>query len=204
MQSHREQEADSESPAAVSRSTHERLLSTQRHVINAFAKQAAMYIFAGILTWIFLIVSFFKDNSYIGTLKLCTQPMQGFFNLIIFMYHKVHSLRRRDRHLSIYSAILMTIFMHQSTNPRTPAGAHVLDDDDSSSLDEKTYRVPPLANFIEDEDRHLVRNTKIWRLGGHLHRNQDESCEGNAIVRSSVLTTGIGSHGKESISMLSL
>ncbi len=207
MQSSLVREQNSAEFPGSRRSTQERLLSIQQQrAAKSFVQQASMYMFAAALTWTFLITSFFKDNSYIGTLKLCTQPMQGFFNLCIFMYHKVHSLRRSDRNLGIYKAILMIVFVHNTT--ATASKPVKLDDKENSArssfLDRDKHRMP-LTNLREEADEGLLRNNRVWRLGGLHERNQDDLSHENASsvldlahVRSSALSTGKGSCGNVS------
>lgn len=82
-------------------------LQTTRLMTKIVTQQASMYIIAFIITWVFVVVSFFQDNRGIGTLKCLFQPLQGFFNLIIFLYHKVFDFRRMNpnSNLTIYEAL---------------------------------------------------------------------------------------------------
>jgi hypothetical protein len=70
-------------------------------------RQALMYIAAFLLTWIFGFAEF-AGNDYtelLSVLKMIFQPLQGFFNLIIFVYHKVQTLRRADDDLTVAEAL---------------------------------------------------------------------------------------------------
>ena len=82
-------------------------LQSTRLMTKIVTQQASMYIIAFIITWVFVVVSFFQDNRGIGTLKCLFQPLQGFFNLIIFLYHKVFDFRRMNpnSNLTIYEAL---------------------------------------------------------------------------------------------------
>lgn len=56
--------------------------------------QAFMYICACLMTWIFAVLfSIFPDNRTINALFLLFIPMQGFINLMIFMFHKVYTYK---------------------------------------------------------------------------------------------------------------
>jgi hypothetical protein len=76
---------------------------------NSMAKditvQALMYVFAFVLTWTFSIVTFFKDTTGIAIAKQIFQPLQGFFNALIFLYHKVYDLKRVEPDLSAYECL---------------------------------------------------------------------------------------------------
>ena len=65
--------------------------------------QASLYIGAFLLTWVWLIISYVRlpgRNSYIGdnevaqVMKAIFQPLQGFYNLMIFLYHKIYNLQK--------------------------------------------------------------------------------------------------------------
>ena len=58
---------------------------------RAILGQALMYIAASCLTWTFFIVTFFNDSSEMYMLKATFMPLQGFFNMLIFVYHKVYN-----------------------------------------------------------------------------------------------------------------
>lgn len=56
--------------------------------------QAFMYICACLMTWIFAVLfSSMPDNRTINALFLLFMPMQGFINLMIFMFHKVYTYK---------------------------------------------------------------------------------------------------------------
>ena len=84
---------------------------------RAITKQALMYILAFMLTWSFTIVSFFKDTTEIAIAKQIFQPLQGFFNAAIFVYHKVYIIRRCDQDLSIREA-LYQVLIRPGEEPR--------------------------------------------------------------------------------------
>jgi hypothetical protein len=73
-------------------------------------RQALMYIAAFLITWVFGFVHFVlrasgNDNKEVlSVLTMIFQPLQGFFNLIIFAYHKVCMGLRSDEDLTVGEA----------------------------------------------------------------------------------------------------
>lgn len=80
--------------------------------------QALMYIFAFLLTWFFAIVSALMDNAYAITesAKTVLFPMQGFWNLIIFVFDKVFLVRSAEEHENLWYAI-KCVFLHPEDIP---------------------------------------------------------------------------------------
>ena len=80
-------------------------------------RQALMYIAAFFITWIFGFVSYLWEESgndnteFLYFLTMIFQPLQGFFNLIIFAYHKVYTVLRSDEDLTI-AEVLAIVFLH--------------------------------------------------------------------------------------------
>eukprot|EP00979_Chaetoceros_neogracilis_P002831 scaffold466_cov247-Chaetoceros_neogracile.AAC.20 len=73
-------------------------------------RQALMYIAAFLITWVFGFVHFVlrdsgNDNKeLLSVLRMIFQPLQGFFNLAIFTYHKVCMCLRSDEDLTVGEA----------------------------------------------------------------------------------------------------
>jgi hypothetical protein len=89
------------------------LLNAQQ-MSGIITRQALLYIAAFVLTWIF---GFFEVVWYtdaievtdrgartISILRIIFQPLQGLFNLMIFVYHKVHTHRNADESLTVSEA----------------------------------------------------------------------------------------------------
>jgi hypothetical protein len=77
-------------------------------------RQALMYIAAFLITWIFGLVqiSFFTEpNDTLYVLRMIFQPLQGFFNLIIFAYHKIYIVLISDEDVSFAEAVGI-VFLH--------------------------------------------------------------------------------------------
>jgi hypothetical protein len=69
------------------------------------AIQACMYIAAFLLTWVFTVLAFcFRSSNVIAALKMIFQPLQGFFNAIIFVYHKVDNVKQLFPNISFWEA----------------------------------------------------------------------------------------------------
>ena len=79
-------------------------------------RQALMYVAAFVMSWIFRFLEYlwqegavdFTDQGlkWLFILRMLFQPSQGFFNLMIFLYHKVYVLRTScDEDVSLVKAI---------------------------------------------------------------------------------------------------
>lgn len=82
------------------------------------SRQALMYIGAFWLTWggtLLTTHSELGEMYWIRALRMITQPSQGFFNLLIFFYHKVSSLRRNNQDLTIRDALKILVFEPSKT-----------------------------------------------------------------------------------------
>jgi len=77
-------------------------------------RQAVMYIVAFVMSWIFGFLEYLWQegavNFSVHTLFMLFQPSQGFFNLIIFLYHKVYVLRSREEDMTLAKAIGIIVF----------------------------------------------------------------------------------------------
>ncbi len=74
------------------------------------SKQILMYIGAFVITWIsaFLIVILrAQTNGWLQLSRMIFQPLQGFFNALIFFYHKVRIIRKVDEDKSVWDALRM-------------------------------------------------------------------------------------------------
>jgi len=91
-------------------------------------RQAIMYIAAFLITWVFGFVHFVlrEDNKeLLSVLRMIFQPLQGFFNLNIFTYHKVCMVRRSDEDLTVGEAFGI-VFLYPD-EMEDPAQVHNLD-----------------------------------------------------------------------------
>merc|ERR1719162_1914308 len=71
-------------------------------------RQSLLYVCAYLLVNIFPVISLFGSSlrlqPWFQVTQLSLRPLQGFFNLIIFLNHKVYNARRRSR-ISISDAL---------------------------------------------------------------------------------------------------
>ena len=81
------------------------------HLAKVIMKQALAYVVAIVLVNIFPFISLgdgtFRMTPALQISHLIIRPLKGFFNLLIFLYHKVYNLRRNDPDLSILGAIVV-------------------------------------------------------------------------------------------------
>ena len=111
-------------------STTSYLRSTRRTVL-----QALMYILAFFLTWVFVlsdIISPGGDARSLSVLKVIFLPLQGFWNMLIFLHHKIWLVRNYDSTATIWDAI-MIVFSKNKNVP--PDNLHVLSNIDMVEKD---------------------------------------------------------------------
>ena len=86
------------------------------------AKQAVMYLSAFILTWIWVLIERVTHDHYIvPMLRLIFQPSQGFFNMLIFFYHKAYVAVKEKEEMTIRAALVQLILSpaHSAGRMRT-------------------------------------------------------------------------------------
>jgi hypothetical protein len=77
--------------------------------------QALMYIFAYLITWVFMVIPMAvvmdrKSYDVIQLFKSIFFPMQGFWNLIIFVYDKVYLLHQDDKYQGYWQRVKIVLF----------------------------------------------------------------------------------------------
>lgn len=138
--------------------------------------QASMYISAFILTFVFIILTLvetspntfpFAEIKSIQVLKVIFQPLQGFFNMLIFIYHKVSQVRRVEKDLDSTWEGLKVVFCQPRSIPEivisrievlhSQKRVNVLEffarnagDDDDRKPQSEVSRMPP---SIQSEDK---------------------------------------------------
>ena len=71
-------------------------------------RQAIMYIAAFFLIWFFTLISYFMPEVWaVQIFKCIFQPLQGLFNALIFVYHKVYNIRRSNKDLTFQEALFV-------------------------------------------------------------------------------------------------
>jgi hypothetical protein len=101
--------------SALTRQQSDRMLAW-REMRKVLISQAAMYVSAFILTYIFALIGLLVRNNIIDALYCTFFPLQGFFNALIFICHKVHNIRRSDPSIPISEA-LGFIFLNPQDAP---------------------------------------------------------------------------------------
>ncbi len=74
---------------------------------NTVTKQAIMYFAAIVLTWMLTLVSqgVIIKSAFVVFMRAMLQPLHGFFNMLIFFYHKIHTLRKCEGSLTVPEAL---------------------------------------------------------------------------------------------------
>ena len=95
-------------------------------LIRTITLQASMYVGAFLLTWMWIFLSYLKypgdgrqrfgDIPLIQVLKLIFQPLQGLYNLLIFLYHKIYNLQKTKDDLDFLTALKL-VFKSPGTVP---------------------------------------------------------------------------------------
>jgi hypothetical protein len=119
------------------------------------AKEALMYLLAFIAVNIFSALSLYTGNTYhrsllYGILHMTLRPLQGFFNLCIFVYYKYENLKRRDENITFKDGLL-EIFRRKSKDEQDGNG----DDFIVSSLSIVKYDVEKRERVGNAEDENL-------------------------------------------------
>jgi len=71
-------------------------------------KQALMYFGAFLLTWSWMFLKFTLDDNHLFQIMFAIfHPLQGFYNLVIFVYHKMWSLQRKSD-IGAFEAFILT------------------------------------------------------------------------------------------------
>lgn len=117
-------------------------LKEKRAETRRITKQSLLYITAFFTTWAFPMLYFYlHENHLIAALRLLLFPLQGLFNFMIFLYHKVDALHLKrksngDVEINNFDAI-KKILLH-------PGEAYV----------ETTVHISNLSNMIDEIIRH--------------------------------------------------
>ena len=82
---------------------------SRRFMTKIITQQALMYFSALVLTWVFLVISFFKDCVLIAACKMLFVPLRGTLNMLIFVYHKVYAMKMSDDELTYFQGLILLI-----------------------------------------------------------------------------------------------
>lgn len=103
--------------SASSEQNHEALIqAVEQYKIVTF--QAGLYITAFFFTYAFSAIEHFRyikgyvgDNTTLGILRMIFQPLQGVFNLIIFVIQKIFAIRVCDPDIGLDEALRIVFFI---------------------------------------------------------------------------------------------
>lgn len=133
--------------------------SGQRSLKFVVAKQALMYLSAFLLSWgLIPLTFFFPQNLTLQKISFVIFPLQGFFNAIIFFYHKVFNIKMQhgENEVSTKKALYYIFFKPDNVYEIELKGISKVERDrngeDSSMAEEHgDFPVSP-ANHVENED----------------------------------------------------
>jgi len=75
------------------------------------------YIIACLLSWVFTVVTFFvTETRTIATLKYIFTPLQGWFNLLIFTFHKVYTCTHAENTKKSWTSLELIALLFKSPN----------------------------------------------------------------------------------------
>ncbi len=76
---------------------------------RSITKQAIIYLLAFLVTWIFQFLSFNYESYLINLLRVIFQPLQGFYNISIFLYHKCCYAKKKFPEITWRQALVISI-----------------------------------------------------------------------------------------------
>jgi hypothetical protein len=140
--------------------------------------QAFMYIAGVILTWIFNLLSvvFNVSNDTMDLFNCILFPLQGFWNLLIFLYDKTYFTRQYDRSVSFWQAVKQMV--------ASPSKVPCVFFSDLTQTLEKTHVESEMKNPIKEVsvDR---SNCSYVSTFNNLSANEKSSRKGSGYDRES-------------------
>jgi hypothetical protein len=110
------------------------VLNLQHGLTKTVSLQAAMYLSAFILSYLFVFLTVIRNKSgefpyadvkYVQVLKVVFQPSQGLFNMLIFIYHKLYQVKSVEKDLYSTCDALRLVFRNPGKIPeRVISGMH--------------------------------------------------------------------------------
>jgi hypothetical protein len=92
--------------------------TTDQNCSRVLILQALMYILAFFLTWIFMVLCIlfgYDTTTFMEISKAVLLPLQGFWNMIIFVYDKAYLVRQVDPCKSWWQAVKNVLFCPNET-----------------------------------------------------------------------------------------
>ncbi len=103
--------------------------------------QAFMYIGAFVLTWIFGVLRQISLSIYTDILFCMFFPLQGFFNCSIFLYHKVHNIKRLQPSITVTEALHVVLMQPGYIPDAHLSGISIVNDENNTTS--SAARSPP-------------------------------------------------------------
>ncbi len=172
--------------------------------------QALMYIIAFILTWAFTAVFLafgiqknadWASSNPLAFLRLIFQPSQGFFNAIIFVYHKAYTLRRTDEDMGWMEAFL-AVLISPSEVPEVViedlaiVAIDVFNFDRRAVLEDFQVRLPDSLEQSANIDTRTNSSTNVNTGRGSLGSNVQSRV---SVSSASASASGASAHSAQSL-----
>mmetsp|Transcript_5275 Transcript_5275/g.10059 ORF Transcript_5275/g.10059 Transcript_5275/m.10059 type:complete len:569 (+) Transcript_5275:310-2016(+) len=171
--------------------------------------QAFLYVTSFILTWIGPTLVFIIDSDLIRYMKIIFQPLQGFSNATIFIYHRVYNLRRSCPEIGLCEAVLKSIRDPKCVPEEFVASIDIVDmnnllsvlrDDDSVESSSKNSLYSSNCDLSNDSHLSLIDSLSVRMAPSqdysfsHIQdnissdRNEDDirNCEENCLSSDTV------------------
>ncbi len=175
---------------------------------RAMTTQALMYIIAFLLTYacLFIVMAQYPTYLAFGTapskmlsfLTVFFQPLQGFFNAVIFIYHKMHILRRTNAALSFFEAFKHVIVSPSKVPQQVISSIEIAIDEIGVRRSEENTRKQRGMSSISLREREMARQgTGGLRRFGVVDSN-NLSGKGGGAPSSYSIDSGGGEDGHSS------
>ena len=171
-------------------SSQERIFSDMQDTRDA-VKSATLYTVAFIAVWHYPVIRalWHDDKSKMLIFSIALRPLQGVFNLVIFLYHKMRRILNQCPEVSMKTAFWMTL---DRKNDPEYIVSNIALVKDASRMEEMQNR---LVRFVanDDEDSSEVRNDHSNEV-----RNEDENNQQDGTTSSNPpLGSAAGLHNFE-------
>ena len=126
---------------------------------SSLVNQALMYIGIFLCIRLVRIICIFSPSPWVQGYRVLSTSLQGFFNSIIFLYHKVHNLRKLQPELSIKQALYRIVVDPFPTTELELTGLSVVSNDEKNNGFEADERIVIREAGVENasRDMHLSR-----------------------------------------------
>ncbi len=153
------------------------ILNLQHGLTKTVSLQAAMYLSAFVLSYLFTFLTLIQNKSgefpyadvkYVQVLKVVFQPSRGLFNMLIFIYHKLYQMKSVEKDLYSTCDALRLVFRNPGKIPeRVISGMHtefkheaegMFSSRSRGSVEEHSSS-PPLSHGEDELDRDAMSSS---------------------------------------------